>query len=79
MMSRSLPADVERLDPFALCYYVHFTYRARSIIAGYHQDTDSFHIDLSGSIHVQGNSSTLRVYRVITYDVSAVCFTHLHR
>ncbi|KYN04224.1 hypothetical protein ALC62_04990, partial [Cyphomyrmex costatus] len=39
--------------PFALWYYVHFTYRARSIIAGYRQDTDSFYIDLGGSIHVQ--------------------------
>lgn len=53
--------DVEQQVPFALRYYVHFTYRARSIIAGYRQDTDSFHIDLGGSIHVQEDTSTLHV------------------
>ena len=75
MMSRSL-LDVERRVPFALRYYVHFTYRARSIIAGYRQDTDSFYIDLGGSIYVQEDVYFTRMYRVITYDVSAVCFTH---
>ncbi|EGI64522.1 hypothetical protein G5I_07029 [Acromyrmex echinatior] len=70
MMSRSL-LDVERRVPFALRYYVHFTYRAQSIIAGYCQDTDSFYIDLGGSIHVQEDVYFTRMYRVITYDVSA--------
>ncbi|TGZ51212.1 Uncharacterized protein DBV15_03170 [Temnothorax longispinosus] len=53
-----------------LRYYVHFTYRARSIIAGYRQDTDSLHIDLGGSIHVRVDTSTLHVCIVSSLSTS---------
>lgn len=70
-------SNVERRVPLALQYYVHFTYRARSIIAGYRQDTDSFYIDLGGSIHVQEDTSTLHVCIVSSRTTCPRCVLHI--